>query len=59
MKIAFTKKLRVDYIRGLLATILFSLLSSYLLSRTLKIKITGMGVKLGTLTSREEQIQGV
>jgi hypothetical protein len=55
IKITYTKRLRADYIQGILATIWFSLLSSSLLSRNIKVKILKtiilavfcMGAKLG------------
>jgi hypothetical protein len=63
IKIAFTNKLRADQIQGMLATILFSLLSSCLLSQNFKIKIHKIiilsvvflyGCETWSLTLREE-----
>jgi hypothetical protein len=56
------KRLRADYIRGTLATIRFSLLSSRLLSRNVKVKINITmvlpvvlyGCETWSLTLREE-----
>jgi hypothetical protein len=62
IKITYTKRLRADYIQGMLATIWFSLLSSSLLSRIIKVKILKTiilpdvlyGCETWSLTLREE-----